>query len=211
VLRALEDADRLEVALQAEKRDRGMVEAAAAKEAEADKKRHERELEDQAKRHAADFEGCLARHHEELTRSTRTALLLGLMQFPSLRRQLSRPEDGVHVTRENCLLVGFPDYFNTPLGVGNTIATRGTAGRTPFAQGQSLAVLDVDTFCFGRVQDEAAQMLALEVGLVKDHAAEERGALQAEWEEAAERERAKAVQAKEQELRWRPQRSRCQS
>lgn len=68
VLRALADADELEAALQAEKRDKDKVRAAASKEAEAERNRHVREAEDQTARHAADFDECLRQHEQELTR-----------------------------------------------------------------------------------------------------------------------------------------------
>lgn len=68
MLRALADADDLQAALQAEKRDKDQLKAVAAKEAEAERSRHDREVEDQAARHAADFDECLERHEEELIR-----------------------------------------------------------------------------------------------------------------------------------------------
>lgn len=68
VLRALADADRLEAALRAEQTEREKAETAATEESAVEKRRHARELEEQAERHAADFDACLARHQEELAR-----------------------------------------------------------------------------------------------------------------------------------------------
>lgn len=68
MLRALADADDLEAALLAEKRERGRIEAAAVKEAEAQERKHARELREEADRHAADLEECLQRHEGEISR-----------------------------------------------------------------------------------------------------------------------------------------------
>eukprot|EP00903_Cladosiphon_okamuranus_P016951 g15626.t1 len=120
VLRALADADELQAALQAEKRDKEKVKAVAAKDAEAERNRHARELKDQSARHAADFDECLKQHEQELTRA----------------------------------------------------------------------------------REEAAQMLAFEVGLVRDQAAEEKTVLQQEWAQSVELEGTKlaTAQARADEL-----------
>lgn len=68
VLRALTDADELEAALLAEKRERDRIAAAAAKEVEALEQKHTRALQEETNRHAADFEECLERHEGEIRR-----------------------------------------------------------------------------------------------------------------------------------------------
>ncbi|CAM9261420.1 unnamed protein product [Ectocarpus fasciculatus] len=73
VLRALADADDLQASLQAERREKESLEAAAAKQARSQERKHARELQQQADRHAADSEERQKQHEEEMSRAREEA------------------------------------------------------------------------------------------------------------------------------------------